>query len=95
MPWIGINSTWDYPGVRGWTAPADSNTTTSKRRFWEIASANHGWEWQYLYGDANKDDLLKAGFYDPALYDWSCGANNPAPNKRLGSSAQKSYSQSL
>jgi hypothetical protein len=45
-------------------------------RFWQLASSNHGWEWQYLYGDADKEDLLKAGFYDPATYDWSCGANN-------------------
>jgi hypothetical protein len=77
VPWIGINSGWDYPGVRGWTAPADSNTADNKVRFWEIAGSNHGWEWQYLYGDASKDDLLKAGFGDPASYDWSCGDNNP------------------
>jgi hypothetical protein len=77
IPWIGINSNWDYPGVRGWTAPPDSNTKSNKVRFWELASSNHGWEWQYLYGDAAKDDLLKAGFWDPATYDWSCGVNNP------------------
>ena len=77
VPWIGINSGWDYPGVRDWTAPPDSNTDQSRVRFWEVAGSNHGWEWQYLYGDANKTDLLKAGFYDPATYDWSCGANNP------------------
>jgi hypothetical protein len=69
VPWIGINSGWDYPGVRGWTAPPDSNTPGNKARFWELAGSNHGWEWQYLYGDANKTDLLKAGFYDPATYD--------------------------
>ena len=62
VPWIGINSQWDYPGVRGWTAPADSNTAKNKVRFWELAGSNHGWEWQYLYGDANAEDLLKAGF---------------------------------
>jgi hypothetical protein len=77
VPWIGINSDWDYPGVRGWTAPADSNTHADKVRFWQIAGSNHGWEWQYLYGDADKTDLLKAGFDDPATYDWSCGPNNP------------------
>ncbi|MFN8196115.1 MAG: alpha/beta hydrolase domain-containing protein [Nocardioidaceae bacterium] len=77
VPWIGINSGWDYPGVRGWTAPPDSNTRTNKVRFWELAGSNHGWEWQYLYGDANATDLLKAGFWDPATYDWSCGPNNP------------------
>jgi hypothetical protein len=77
VPWIGINSDWDYPGVRGWTAPPDSNTPDNKVRFWQIAGSNHGWEWQYLYGDADKTDLLQAGFSDPATYDWSCGPNNP------------------
>lgn len=77
VPWLGINSQWDYPGVRGWTAPADSNTRASKTRFWELAGSNHGWEWQYLYGDANAEDLIKAGFWDPASYAWSCGPNNP------------------
>jgi hypothetical protein len=77
VPWMGLNSNWDYPGVRGWTAPADSNTASNKVRFWELASSNHGWEWQYLYGDANAEDLIKAGFWDPATYDWSCGVNNP------------------
>ena len=76
VPWMGISSQWDYPGVRGWTAP-DSNTAKNKVRFWELAGSNHGWEWQYLYGDANAEDLLKAGFWDPATYDWSCGPNNP------------------
>jgi hypothetical protein len=76
-PWLGINSGWDYPGVRGWRAPADSDTATSRKAFWELAGSNHGWEWQYDYGDATKKDLLKAGFYDPATYAWSCTPNNP------------------
>jgi hypothetical protein len=77
VPWLGINSQWDYPGVRGWTAPADSDTFSTKRRFWELAGSNHGWEWQYLYGDATAEDLIKAGFWDPATYAWSCTPNNP------------------
>lgn len=77
IPWIGINSQWDYPGVRNWTTPADANTATHKARFWELAGSNHGWEWQYLYGDANAEDLIKSGFDDPATYAWSCGVNNP------------------
>lgn len=77
VPWVGINSQWDYPGSRRWVTPTDSNTASSKRVFWEIAGANHGWEWQYLYGDANAEDLIAAGFWDPATYDWSCGPNNP------------------
>ena len=77
VPWLGINSQWDYPGVRGWTAPADSDTFSNKRRFWEVAGSHHGWEWQYLYGDARAEDLIKAGFWDPATYAWSCTPNNP------------------
>ena len=45
--------------------------------FWELAGCNHGWEWQYLYGDACAADLLKAGFWDPATYNWSTTPNNP------------------
>jgi hypothetical protein len=77
VPWVGINSQWDYPGARRWDTPTDSNTASSKHAFWELAGSNHGWEWQYLYGDANAADLIAAGFWDPATYDWSCGANNP------------------
>jgi hypothetical protein len=76
-PWLGINSGWDYPGVREWTTPPDTDTPTSRKAFWELAGSNHGWEWQYDYGDAAKKDLLKAGFYDPATYAWSCTPNNP------------------
>jgi hypothetical protein len=77
QPWIGVNSQWDYDGSRRWDAPPDSNSAESKHVFWELAGSNHGWEWQYLYGDANAEDLIAAGFWDPATYDWSCGPNNP------------------
>ena len=77
VPWIGVNSQWDYAGARRWTAPADSNAPGARHVFWELAGSNHGWEWQYLYGDADATDLVKAGFSDPATYDWSCGRNNP------------------
>jgi hypothetical protein len=77
VPWAGINSQWDYDGARRWNAPPDRNTTNSKHAFWELAGSHHGWEWQYLYGDANAEDLIAAGFWDPATYAWSCGRNNP------------------
>lgn len=77
VPWAGINSQWDYPGARRWDTRPDANTKAAKHSFWQLAGSNHGWLWQYLYGDANKTDLLKAGFDDPATYDWSCGPNNP------------------
>jgi len=77
IPWAGINSQWDYPGARHWDTPRDRNTAKAKQAFWELAGSNHGWEWQYLYGDANAEDLIAAGFWDPATYDWSCGPNNP------------------
>ena len=77
VPWAGINSQWDYDGARRWNAPQDRNTASAKRVFWELAGSHHGWEWQYLYGDANAEDLIAAGFWDPATYAWSCGPNNP------------------
>jgi hypothetical protein len=77
VPWASINSQWDYDGARRWNAPADTNRPGAKYAFWELAGSNHGWEWQYLYGDANAEDLIAAGFSDPATYAWSCGPNNP------------------
>lgn len=77
VPWAAIYSQWEYDGARRWDAPPDSNTADAKHAFWELAGSNHGWEWQYLYGDANAEDLIAAGFWDPATYAWSCGPNNP------------------
>jgi hypothetical protein len=77
VPWAAIYSQWDYDGARRWDAPPDSNTAGAKHAFWELAGSNHGWEWQYLYGDANAEDLTAAGFWDPATCAWSCGPNNP------------------
>ena len=57
--------------------PANFNTATHNARFWDLAGCNHGWEWQYLYGDACAADLLAAGFWDPASYDWHTTVNNP------------------
>ena len=77
VPWAGINSQFDYDGAQGWDSPADSNTSAAKHAFWELAGSNHGWEWQYLYGDASAEDIVAAGIEDPAFKAWSCGPNNP------------------
>lgn len=77
VPLMMLQSQWDYWPIRGYERKPDSNTKTDMSRTWELAGAHHGWEWQYLYGDANAADLIKAGFWDPASYAWSCGPNNP------------------
>ena len=77
VPWMSLNSQWDYAAARGFAQPASHNTRTHKAVFWDLAGCNHGWEWQYLYGDASAADLLKAGFWDPATYDWRTTPDNP------------------
>jgi len=77
IPWIGLNSQWDYAAARGLDPPVNHNDDHHKAVFWELAGCHHGWAWQYLYGDACADDLIRAGFWDPATYDWSCTVNNP------------------
>ena len=62
VPWISLNSDYEYAAARGFAQPRDYDTRTHKAIFWQLAGANHGWAWQYLYGDADKTDLLKAGF---------------------------------
>lgn len=77
VPFAAINSQWDYSAARGFPAPESFNTRDHRAVLWDLAGCNHGWEWQYLYGDACAADLLKAGFWDPATYDWSTTPNNP------------------
>ncbi len=77
IPWLSINSQWDYAAARGFAQPKNYNTKTHKARFWDLAGCNHGWEWQYLYGDACAADLIKMGFWDPASYAWHTTPNNP------------------
>jgi Alpha/beta hydrolase domain len=77
VPWAGINSQAEYSGHAGWDTPADSNTSTAKRAFWELAGSNHGWEWQYLYGDASAEDVAATGVPATDFQAWSCGRNNP------------------
>ena len=77
VPFAAVNSQWDYSAARGFESPKSYNTRKHKAVFWELAGSNHGWAWQYLYGDACAADLLKAGFWDPATYNWSTTPNNP------------------
>jgi hypothetical protein len=77
VPWMGLNSQWDYAAARGADPPVNHDDDQHKAVFWELAGCHHGWAWQYLYGDACAADLIKAGFWDPATYDWACTVNNP------------------
>lgn len=77
VPWMCITSQWDYSASRGFALPKSYNTRGHKAAFWELACCNHGWAWQYLYGDACATDLLKAGFWDPSTYNWFTTPNNP------------------
>jgi hypothetical protein len=80
VPLVMINSQWDFFGnaasAFGYAPPKpDSNTRTDKTRQWELASSNHGWTWQYQYGDINATDLAQAGFPPSAI--WFCPADRP------------------
>lgn len=77
VPWIALNSQWEYAAARGFAQPKSYVTRSHKAVFWQLAGCNHGWTWQYLYGDACAADLLKIGFWDPASYDWVCTVDNP------------------
>lgn len=73
VPWMGLNSQWDFTA----NVTTSANTSKDKVDIWELAGANHGWAWQYLYGDASAADLAKAGFAAPSTYDWFTTVNNP------------------
>lgn len=73
-PIVLINSQWDFPGARKVAPKPDSNTARDKSRSWEITGSNHGWRFQYLYGDADEDDLIKIGF--PSAI-WACPKDRP------------------
>ncbi|MFO1436354.1 MAG: alpha/beta hydrolase domain-containing protein [Gammaproteobacteria bacterium] len=74
VPLVMIQSQWDYFPFRANPRKPDSNTPTDKTRTWELAGSNHGWKWQYDYGDAALVDLTKAGFEQ---YNWTCPVNRP------------------
>lgn len=74
VPLMMINSAWDAFPVRGTPRKPDSNTSDDMSVLWELAGSNHGWRWQYLYGDADHGDLAAAGMIteDAAWEAWEC-----------------------
>lgn len=78
-PLAMINSQWDFFPARGGQRKPDANTADDRSVTWELAGANHGWRFQYLYGDADHDDLRKAGLLSPDAEwsAWSCSPANP------------------
>ena len=75
-PLMMINSQWDFFPYRKRAPKPDAETETDRSRTWELAGANHGWRWQYLYGDADHADLGKAGLLEGGEWNaWECPAN--------------------
>ncbi|CAN7639771.1 alpha/beta hydrolase domain-containing protein [Rhizobium sp. LjRoot254] len=74
-PLMLINSQWDFFPYRKHNPKPDSATETDKSRTWELAGANHGWRWQYLYGDADHKDLAKGDLLGGSEWvAWTCAA---------------------
>lgn len=72
-PFMVINSQWDFFPYRKHNAKPDSNTDSDKSVTWELAGANHGWRWQYLYGDADHKDLAKGDLLGDSEWSaWKC-----------------------
>ncbi len=77
-PLMMINSQWDFFPYRKHHPKPDGDSATDRSRTWELAGSNHGWRWQYLYGDADHGDLGKAGLLDGGEWNaWACPANLP------------------
>ncbi|WP_374864737.1 alpha/beta hydrolase domain-containing protein [Brucella cytisi] len=74
-PLMMINSQWDFFPARKHERKPDGDSDTDKSRTWELAGANHGWRWQYLYGDADHADLDKGGLLEGS--DWSAWQCSP------------------
>lgn len=77
VPLAMINSQWDFFPARGGRRKPDANTRTDKSVTWELAGAHHGWRWQYLYSDADHDDLAKAGLVSAEWTAWNCTPERP------------------
>lgn len=76
VPIMMINSQWDFFPAREHESKPDSWTPKNRSRTWELAGANHGWRWQYLYGDAQHKDLAKAGLLGDGEWSaWKCLPN--------------------
>lgn len=77
-PLMLINSQWDFFPYRKHKPKPDSETETDRSRTWELAGANHGWLWQYLYGDADHKDLAKGDLLGGSEWTaWRCPVNRP------------------
>lgn len=77
-PLMLINSQWDFFPYRKHNPKPDSETEGDKSRTWELAGANHGWLWQYLYGDADHGDLAKGDLLGGSEWSaWTCPVNRP------------------
>jgi hypothetical protein len=77
-PLMIINSQWDFFPYRKHDRKPDSETAADRSRTWELAGANHGWWWQYMYGDADHKDLDKAGLLSGSDWTaWLCPVNRP------------------
>ena len=75
-PLMMINSQWDFFPARKHDRKPDSDSDTDRSRTWELAGANHGWRWQYLYGDADHADLDKGGLLEGSDWSaWKCSAD--------------------
>lgn len=73
VPVMIINSQYDVPVTRDRPRKPDSNTPDDMSVAWELAGSNHGWRWQYLYGDADHADLAAAGMLDEGEWvAWEC-----------------------
>ena len=73
-PIVLINSQWDFYPYRKSDPKPDSNTARDKSRTWEVSGSNHGWTFQYLYGDASEEDLAKIGTSSGL---WKCTKDRP------------------
>jgi len=77
-PLMLINSQWDFFPYRKHHAKPDGDSDTDRSRTWELAGSNHGWRWQYLYGDADHKDLAKGDLLGGSEWvAWSCPADRP------------------
>ncbi len=77
VPLAMINSQWDFFPASGGQRKPDSNTATDMSVTWELAGSHHGWRFQYLFGDANHEDLRRAGHLEEDWSAWTCGSRSP------------------
>ena len=77
-PIMLINSQWDFFPYRKRHPKPDGDSEADRSRTWELAGSNHGWRWQYLYGDPDHKDLAKGDLLGGSEWTaWSCPADRP------------------